>query len=227
MKIIRVVAQWFLVLCLPVLLLTASVSGAANSPWLYNYGFEKYEVGETTGLAEPELDKIVSGLIDYFNSGDEGISLTVIKDGEPFEVFNEREIAHLRDVKDLFRLVYWLLLGTVVYTAIYVGVSLSLWRDRRFYRGLVFGGGLTLLLMLIIAVGAAINFGWLFRQFHLISFANDLWMLDPATDYLIRLFPQGFWFDAAIFSAAAAAFGALVIGGVGWWCLKKNPTQIA
>ena len=227
LRILRIIAQWLLVLCLPVLLLTASVSGAVNSPWLYHYGFDKYEVSETTGLAEPELDKIVTGLIDYFNSADASISLTVMQDGEPFEVFNEREIAHLRDVKGLFRLVYGLLLGTVVYAAIYIGVSLFWWQDRRLYRGLIFGGGLTLVLMLIIGLSAAINFDWLFRQFHLISFANDLWMLDPATDYLIRLFPRGFWFDAAIFSAAAAAFGALVIGGVGWWCLKKNPTQIA
>lgn len=227
MKAVRIVAQWLLVLCLPLLLLTASISGLANSPWLYHYGFEKYEVAETTGLDEPELDKVVTGLTGYFNSGDESISLTVTKDGEPFEVFNEGEIAHLRDVKGLFRLSYYILLGTVVYAAAYVGASLFWWRDRRLYRGLVFGGGLTLALMAVIGIGAAINFDWLFRQFHLISFANDLWMLDPATDYLIMLFPRGFWFDAAIISAAATAFGALVLGGVGWWRLKKNPTQIA
>ena len=59
MKILRIITQWLLVLCLPVLLLTASISGLANSPWLYHYGFDKYEVGETTGLAEPELDKLL------------------------------------------------------------------------------------------------------------------------------------------------------------------------
>jgi integral membrane protein (TIGR01906 family) len=223
-KTFRIIAQWLLVLCLPVMLLTASISVAANCPWLYQYGFDKYEVGQTTGLAEPELEKVAAGLIGYFNSGEEFISLSVTKDGEPFEVFNEREVAHLRDVKGLFRLAYRVLLGTGLYAVIYAGLSFLWWRQYRrpFYRGLVWGGGLTLALMLVVGLVAVIDFDWFFRQFHLISFANDLWLLNPATDYLIMLFPQGFWFDAAIFCALATAAGALVLGGVGWWRLRRG-----
>jgi len=224
-KIVRVIAQWLLILCLPVLLLTASVSLAVNCPWLYQYGFNKYDVGKTTGLEEAELDRVAGGLRDYFNSGKETISLSVLKDGEPFEVFNEREVGHLKDVKGLFRLVYALLLGTGVYACAYVGVSLFWWRDRRLYRGLIGGGGLTLVIMLAIGLAAAINFDWLFLNFHLISFANDLWILDPSTDYLIMLFPRGFWFDAAYFCAAGTAFLAIVLGGVGWWRLRKGRNQ--
>ena len=226
MKIVRIIAQWLFILSLPVLLLTASVSLAANCPWLYTYGFDKYDVDETTGLEEGELDRVADGLRAYFNSGEEGISLSVLKDGESFEVFNEREVGHLKDVKGLFRLVYALLLGTGVYACVYAGASLFWWRDRRLYRGLVGGGGLTLVLMLAIGLAAAINFDWLFLNFHLISFTNDLWMLDPSTDYLIMLFPRGFWFDAAYFCAAATAFLALVLGGVGWWRLRKERNQI-
>ena len=226
MKIVRIIAQWLFILSLPVLLLTASVSLAANCPWLYTYGFEKYDVGETTGLEEAELDRVADGLRAYFNSGEENISLSVLKDGKSFEVFNEREVGHLKDVKGLFRLVYVLLLGTGVYACVYAGANLLGWRDRRLYRGLVGGGGLTLVIMLAIGLAAAINFDWLFLNFHLLSFTNDLWMLDPSTDYLIMLFPRGFWFDAAYFCAAGTAFLALVLGGVGWWRLRKNRNQI-
>jgi integral membrane protein (TIGR01906 family) len=224
-KIIQVIAQWLFILCLPVLLLTASVSLAANCPWLYTYGFDKYDVGETTGLEEAELDKVADGLRAYFNSGEEYISLNVLKDGESFEVFNEREVGHLKDVKGLFRLVYVLLLGTGIYAVVYVGVCLFWWRDRRLYMGLLGGGGLTLALMLALGLAAAINFDWLFLNFHLLSFANDLWMLDPSTDYLIMLFPRGFWFDAAYFCAGGTAFLAIVLGGVGWWRLRKERSQ--
>ena len=225
MKIIRIIAQWLFILSLPVLLLTASVSLAANCPWLYTYGFDKYDVGETTGLEDTELDRVADGLRAYFNSGEESISLSVLKDGESFEVFSEREVGHLKDVKSLFRLVYALLLGTGIYAVVYVGVCLFWWRDRRLYWGLIDGGGLTLVLMLAIGLAAAINFDWLFLNFHLISFANDLWMLDPSTDYLIMLFPRGFWFDAAFFCAAGTAFLALILGGVGWWRLRKGRNQ--
>jgi integral membrane protein (TIGR01906 family) len=214
-------------LCLPVLLVTASVSLAVNTPLLYQYGFDKYDISETTGLERAELDKIPGGLIDYFNSDEENISLSVVKDGEPFQLFNEREVGHLRDVKGLFRLVYALLLGTGIYACVYAGFNLFWWRDRRLFWGLVGGGGLTLLLMLTIGLTAAINFEWLFLKFHLISFANDLWMLDPATDYLIMLFPQGFWFDAALYCAAATAILAIVLGGLGWWQLRKGRNRSA
>jgi integral membrane protein (TIGR01906 family) len=46
---------------------------------------------------------------------------------------------------------------------------------------------------------AAIDFGWLFTQFHFLSFANDLWLLDPYNDYLIIMFPQQFFFEATLF----------------------------
>ena len=218
----KVVAKWLFIVCLPVLLLTASVSGAVNSLWLYKYGFNEYDVSQATGLTQSELDKAAIGLIDYFNSGDKKINLTVTKDGAPLVLFNEREAAHLRDVKGLFRLVYRVLLGTLIYALVYAGLSLFLWKDRRRLSwGLVGGGCLTLVLVLALGLGTLLNFDQLFLQFHLISFANELWMLDPATDYLIMLFPQGFWYDASLFCALAAAVGAVILGGVGGWCIRR------
>jgi len=204
-------------LCLPILLLTASTGWAVNSQWLYKYGFEKYNVSQTTGIAEVELEKAATGLISYFNWGDEHISLTVIKDGEPFELFNQREVVHLRDVKGLIRLDYWVLLGTLIYTLGYAGVSLF-WRRKRYWRrlawGVVRGSGITLALMLAIGLGILLNFDELFYQFHLLSFSNEFWQLDPTRDYLIMLFPGGFWYDATIFCALATASLAIILGGV-------------
>ena len=148
-----------------------------------------------------------------------------MKDGDPFQVFNEREVGHLKDVKGLFRLVYFILLGTGLYAVVYTGINLFWWRDRRLYRGLFGGGVLTLGLMAVIGLMAAIDFDWLFLNFHLVSFANDLWMLNPATDYLIMLFPRGFWFDAAIICAAGTAFLAIVLGGLGWGLMKRSRRQ--
>ncbi|GAI06574.1 unnamed protein product [marine sediment metagenome] len=147
MKFFGIFAKWLFVLCLPVLLLTASIALAANSLWLYKYGFEKYNISQTTGLAQSELDKVATGLIRYFNSDEETISLTVMKDGESFELFNGREMAHLKDVKDLFWLDYWALLGTLIYTLSYAGISLFWRKDRRqLAGGLVGGSSLTLAL---------------------------------------------------------------------------------
>ena len=85
--------------------------------------------------------------------------------------------------------------------------------------------GLTLVLMAVLGIVIMADFDSFFYRFHLISFANDLWMLNPATDYLIMLFPQGFWFDAGLFCALTTALGALILGGIGWWRLRKMRIQ--
>jgi len=217
LRILGIAAKWLFMLCLPILLLTASIGWAANSLWLYKYGFDKYNVSQTTGLAEVELENAATGLISYFNSNEEYISLTVVKDGEPFELFNEKEVTHLKDVKGLIWLDYWVLLGTLIYALGYAGVSLF-WRKRRYWRrlacGVVGGGGITLVLMLALGLGTLLGFDQLFWQFHLISFTNELWQLDPTKDYLIMLFPQGFWYDATLFCALITAGLAIVLGGV-------------
>ena len=215
MKILGIIAKWLFILCLPLLLLSASIAGAANSISLYKYGFEKYNVSQTTGLAEAELKKAADGLIRYFNSDEEYIDLTVVKDGKPLVLFNEREVAHLRDVKGLFRLDYWILLGTLIYALAYIGFNV--WRKdwRQLAWGLAGGSGLTLGLMLALGAGALLNFNQMFLQFHLLSFTNELWLLDPTKDYLIMLFPRGFWYDVTVFCAIATMIGALILGGVG------------
>jgi len=217
LKIISITAKWLFILCLPVLLLTASIGWAVNSAWLYKYGFDKYDISSTTGLADSELEKAATGLIGHFNSDEEYIDLTVTKDDRPFVLFNQREVIHLKDVKELIRLNYRVLLGTLIYVLGYTAVSLFRGK-RRYWRqlagGVVGGGGITLALMLTLGMGTLLGFDRLFLQFHLVSFANDFWQLDPTRDYLIMLFPQGFWYNATLFCALGTAGMAVILGGV-------------
>lgn len=217
MKYLPAITRWLFTLCLPLLLISAGLALAFNSLWLYNYGFEKYDVGQTTGLAETELEKAARGLINYFNSDEEDISLTVTKDGQPFRLFNEREVGHLRDVKGLVLLDYRVLLATGLYALVFAGLSLLWWRDwRQLVRGAMWGGGLTLALMAVLRVVTLFGFDQFFRQFHLLSFSNDLWMLDPSRDYLIMLFPRGFWYDATQFIALGVGTAAALMAGLAW-----------
>jgi integral membrane protein (TIGR01906 family) len=225
MKTLGTAAKWLFMLCLPVLLITASLGWATNSLWFYKYGFEKYDISQATGLASSELDKTARGLIGYFNSDEEYISLTVVKDDEPFELFNQQEIIHLKDVKGLIQLDYGVGLGTLVYLLAYAGVCLF-WKRRRYWRelawGLVGGGGITLGLMLALGLGILFGFEELFWQFHVVSFSNQFWLLDPTKDYLKMLFPDGFFYDATILCAAMTASLAIILGGVGGFTLSKK-----
>jgi len=214
MKILATIAKWLFILTLPALIITATIRIEFGSLWLYQNGFEKYDVSQTTGLSETELAKAASGIINYyFHSDEEYISLTVLKDGEPFELFNEREVAHLKDVKALVQLNSRLLMGTAIYIGIYAGMCLF-WRRKKYWRNLaratVIGSSITLGMIVALGVGSMVgSFDQLFLQLHFLAFTNELWMLDPTKDYLIMLFPEGFWFDIAML------FGQITAGVAG------------
>ncbi len=228
MKYLSIAARWLFILCLPLLLLTTSVGWAINSLWLYENGFEKYDISRKTGLDSGELEKAARGLISYWNSGQEFIDITVDKDGQPFTLFNQREAIHLKDVKGLIWLDYRVLWGSLIYVLGYLGVSLFRRRGhywRRLANGAVRGSGLTLATMAALGLGTLVGFDQLFLQFHLLSFSNDLWQLDPARDYLIMLFPWGFWYDVTLFCVLGTVLMAVIMGGVaGGYLLRTKKT---
>ncbi len=224
----RNATQWLFVICLPVMLLTAGIGVVANSLsfWLCDYGSEKYDVSQRLSsygleLDNAEIERIYDGLVDYFNSGEEYISLTVVSDGRQVSLFTQEESIHFKDVKGLIWLDYWLFLGTLAYILAYAGLRLFWLKDRRrLARGLVWGGGLTLVLILaVVLLDALLGFGELWYRFHLVFFSNEFW---SAQGYMLRLFPQDFFADAAVFCGLFTAVGALIIGGLGWWLKRKS-----
>jgi integral membrane protein (TIGR01906 family) len=224
LKILGAVARWLFILSLPPLILSATIHFEFNSLWLYQDGFEKYNVSQATGLAETELKKAASGLISYFNSDEEYISLTVLKDGKLFELFNQREIAHLKDVKSLIQLNFHLLVGTAIYIGVFAGMCLFWQRGRyrrELTRGTFIGSIISLGMILTLGIGAMVlDFDQLFLQFHFLAFTNELWMLDPTKDYLIMLFPEGFWFDAAMLFGKITTGVAGALCGISAWYLQ-------
>jgi integral membrane protein (TIGR01906 family) len=227
LRILGNVAKWLFILSLPALLVSATIAFEFNSLWLYKGGFQKYNISQTTGLSEVELEKAATGLINYFNSDEKYISLTVEKDGQPFELFNQREVAHLKDVKALVRLDYRLLLGTAIYVGIYAGICLF-WQRRRYWRqtvwGTAIGSSITLGMIIALGIGSMVlDFNRLFLQFHFLAFTNELWMLDPARDYLIMLFPEGFWYDTAVlFGKITAGVAGTLLGGASYYLWKTK-----
>ena len=55
------------------------------------------------------------------------------------------------------------------------------------------------------------GFDRLFIAFHLISFSNDLWQLDPSRHMLIAMFPQNFFFDATLIVAVLTVIESVIL----------------
>jgi integral membrane protein (TIGR01906 family) len=80
---------------------------------------------------------------------------------------------------------------------------------------LTIGGVVTVVLLGLLGLLSLVDFTEAFVKFHQMAFSNDDWMLDPRTDYLIMLYPEGFWIDATLRIAMLSAVEAVVLGGVG------------
>jgi integral membrane protein (TIGR01906 family) len=222
MKIVQSIIYWLFVFCLPVILFTSTIYWEVNELRLYGYGFDKYQISQATGIDRLELEKVAQHLIDYFNLKVNTAQIVVGKrDGES-NLFNERELVHLEDVKSLIQLDYWVQRGALLLLIICVLVLLFGLRVgwRMVVKGLLWGSLVTVGLMSAIALWAFFGFERFFILFHLVSFSNEYWILDPAKDYLIRLFPEGFFYDAALLGFGAVILEALLIGGIAFGVLR-------
>lgn len=202
----------------PVTLVSTGVRSVALSEPFYLAEFAKYGVGRTTGLAETQLRDVAGGFIRYFQAPDGPLMLAVATPGGAVPIFSQREIDHMLDVQKIVRAFddAWLPgLGLLA-----VG-GLCLASDRRLAvaraaRGGAIGGGVSVVIVGALALASMLDFQQIFLRFHMVSFSNDLWVLDPARDRLIQLFPLGYFFDAAIRIAShvLAWGGALLVGAI-------------
>ena len=143
-------------------------------------------------------------------------------------LYNEREVLHMRDVKGLVKGVYRVSEITGLFMALVIVGGFVNW-GRAFVPMLGslmrWGGGVTLSLAALVGLGALVGFDRLFLAFHLISFSNDLWQLDPRRDYLIAMFPQGFFFDATMLIALAVVVEAAILVIVPRYMSKEHEAE--
>ena len=203
------------VVAVPLFLITGSVTWAFNNPGLYHGGFERYNVSRVTGITDPDLRQVAKDIRGYFNSRQEPLDVRARVFGVERALFKPKEVVHMRDVKRLVQGVYAAAAVTAVYLLAYAGLGFARRRQRfteDLARLLLWGGSLTVALILAVGLFALLGFDTLFTKFHEISFTNDFWQLDSRTDFLVMLFPEEFWFDATMWVAMRALIGAVIIG---------------
>jgi len=130
-------------------------------------------------------------------------------DGNP--VYNERELAHMLDVKNLVQIVlkvWYVIIGVLFLVGIWA------WHGKwvlDYRRDLRRGGWLTVCLVGAIALLAVVSFWNFFAFFHKIFFESDTWLF-LYSDTLIRLFPLRFWQDTFLSVGVMTLVGGLALG---------------
>ena len=199
------IVHWFLgmtaILSVIVILLISSFEiGIYSDFGWYEKEYEKYNVTEDLEMKMDDVMDVTEEMMAYLRGDREGLVVWTTVNGEKQEFFNDREKAHMVDVQNLF-------LGglTLRFSAIIVLViSLSgliftkgNWK-RILPKSFLTGLGAFLVISGGLGVFCASDFNKYFFLFHEIFFDNDLWLLDPATDLMIRMLPEGFFFDMVI-----------------------------
>jgi len=199
--LVRYLAGLLFVIAIPIALITTNVRIAVNEPRLYEYATDHFDTAATTGIEREELLRASGELRQYFNNDEEEIFVRVEEDGQPVRLFNDRETAHLRDVKTLFQASFRVQEASVIFVLAYV-VAVFIWARegslRTLATQLLLAGVLSLVVVGGVGALAVAGFEESFERFHLIAFDNDFWRLDPASDRLIQMFPEAFWQDVSL-----------------------------
>ena len=151
-----------------------------------------YAPADATGLPADEYGEMADMISGYLNGRLDEFQYTLVgTNGEHYTCFHNYEQIHMADCRRLLRLnrvveIFCLILGAA-------GLVLMATMKKRKRRRFAAGGLKALIALGAVLLGlllwALINFDGLFVTFHRIAFRNDLWLLDPRTDMLIRLMP--------------------------------------
>ena len=214
------IAVLVIAVAMPLFLIAANVRIVTESGWFYTYAFDRYEVSERTGIEPRELRRVADEIKAYFRGGEERLDVRATVYGDERDLFSEREILHMIDVKRLMRGVS-LIERVSFYTMAGLALALLALVGRRAAllavgRGLVYGAALSFAILIALGIGLAAGFDALFTRFHVISFANDLWLLDPNRDFLVMIFPETFFRDATLAIAGLTLGQAALTGGVAY-----------
>ena len=167
------------------------------------------------GFTKEDRLKWAPFAVDYLinNADSSYLGDLQFEDGSP--LYNERELSHMQDVKNVVKgaLNVWYITLTILLI-----LAILFYKNNwlsEYLQGLQRGGwwmiGLALSLGFIAGAGILLNpdiFWTFFSGFHSIFFEGDSWLF-YYSDTLIRLFPIRFWQDAVIAIAVIALSGGL------------------
>lgn len=183
-------------------LLLTVLENCATNAGIYRELQAENGLPEAADITQEEMEKLDQMLASYL-SGD----ASALEDSP----FNQTEIAHMRDVYDLFVLVRTVRNALFAACAVLLGAGAWLSRGRRLTRMCLIGLAGVVVPLAALGVWAAADFSQAFTAFHRALFDNDLWLLNPETDLLVRMLPERFFSDfAAVIGVRAAAYMAAV-----------------
>ena len=168
---------------------------------VYEREYTKYQVLRELDMEMEDAMYVTREMMAYLKGDRERLSVVTTVEGTEQDFFNEQDRLHMDDVQGLFlgglalrRGAFAVLAAALVFLA--AACRKEMWRTlARSFQAVL---GILAALILFLGIAMARNFNAVFTKFHEIFFDNDLWIFDPAEDYMIRMLPEGLFFDMVI-----------------------------
>ena len=174
---------------------------------------ERHQVPGQLGISRDELYRVTEEMISYVKGDKSSLDVTVTVAGNTGLFFNERDRQHLTDIADMVeqgKIVFTLgtlCLAGMLFLLAYKGKVRLLCTVYLLSLCFLLGVFLLLGMWILIDLTGCIN------TFHRVFFRNDKWILNPAKDKLILLFPQALFRDGAVILAIRMAAIHLMLAG--------------
>ena len=187
---------------------------ACNAPIMERIMRDKAPA-EVTLLPEREYGSMNRMITGFLAGRETDFQYTFTENGSEDVCFQKHEQVHMTDCRELIRLdgmVFLLSTGTLA-VCLLTGLTGKRKPDgakNGFGKGFLTGGMVVAGLLIIGVIWAVLDFDRVFTLFHEIAFTNDLWLLDPRTDLLIRLMPTEFFQTYGILGGALMGVGLTV-----------------
>lgn len=164
---------------------------------VYQKEYEKYDVLSELDMTMDDVMYVTHEMMAYLRGGRDTLSVMTTVEGKEQDFFNEQDRFHMGEVRDLFISGLNIRMGSCIAAVLCLVFLLATRADIRkvIPRSYQAALGVSAAAAAIIGIAAVIDFNTVFVQFHHIFFDNDQWIFDPATDYMIRMLPEGLFYD--------------------------------
>lgn len=206
----------FLVLLVVLLSLSCLLIAVEKNSFNINFymeSYEKYNIQKVTGKSKMELESITEDIFTYLR-GDRGRDIL-----EPN--FNEREILHMEDVQDLFKIGFRLKYISIFLSGFLIAIFWKM-KEKKWVKNVTIGLFVNWIILGLLFLMIYFDFSKYFTLFHHIFFSNDLWILDPRTDLLIQMLPEDFFMSMATRIVVSFMSYVSIIQFIGFIIIKRG-----
>lgn len=184
---------------------TAAFIPCAFRPFYY-WSIDPLGIPEYSGYSKAVIKEAFDDVLNYLWLN------TPFKTGQL--AFTLEEESHFADCKPLFYLqLILMIVGIVLFITYFVLLKTKVIKEYKIlgFSPIGFGSLVGLSLLVIVGVWAAIDFDSLFVVFHHIAFpGKSNWTFDWNTEQIIRILPESFFMECAIFIVSLVIVVSLV-----------------